>query len=189
MSASFLLASASCLLSNFSAKKKHNKGLSFSAFSTLSSVRAFAELRRRREITTPTKRREAFHFCCFSGVVFGGVSLESIYNINGEKLEPIWSVVRIQNHVVIVIFLLRGTSGGGKFESATDQQRNDENNDENNANRFRGGGKDDGDDGNRSNDHQNTPLRSIIQRRAKALTEATAGGFYLHRIYRGPNRE
>ena len=32
--------SASCLLSNFSAKKKHNKGLSFSAFSTLSSVRA-----------------------------------------------------------------------------------------------------------------------------------------------------
>ena len=130
--------------------------------------------------------REGFHFC-FS--VFGGVSLESIYNINGEKLEPIWSVVRIQNHVVIVIFLLRGTSGGGKFESATDQQRNDENNDENNANRFRGGGKDDGDDGNRSNDHQNTPLRSIIQRRAKALTEATAGGFYLHRIYRGPNRE
>jgi len=40
MSASFLLASASCLLSNFSAKKKHKKGLSFSAFSTLSSVRA-----------------------------------------------------------------------------------------------------------------------------------------------------
>ena len=32
--------STSCLLSNFSAKKKHNKGLSFSAFSTLSSVRA-----------------------------------------------------------------------------------------------------------------------------------------------------
>ena len=40
ISASFLLVSTSCLLSNFSAKKKHNKGLSFSAFSTLSSVRA-----------------------------------------------------------------------------------------------------------------------------------------------------
>ena len=40
LSASFLLASASFLLSNFSAKKKHNKGLSFSAFSTLSFVRA-----------------------------------------------------------------------------------------------------------------------------------------------------
>ena len=144
--------------------------------------------KKKRNTTTSNKRREAFHFC-FSVVVFGGVSLESIYNINGEKFEPIWSVVRIQNHVVIIIFLLRGTSGGGKFESATDQQRSDENNNENNTNRFRGGGKDDGDDGNRSNDHQNTPLRSIIQRRAKALTEATAGGFYLHRIYRGPNRE
>ena len=40
LSASFLLASASFLLSNFSAKKKHNKGLSFSASSTLSSERA-----------------------------------------------------------------------------------------------------------------------------------------------------
>jgi len=35
--------SASFVLSNFSAKKKHKKGLSFSAFSTLSSVRAFLQ--------------------------------------------------------------------------------------------------------------------------------------------------
>lgn len=182
--------SASFLLSNFSAKKKHNKGLSFSAFSTLSSVRASLQSYEEEEKLLLLLREEKrFTFAAFLVLFLVAFRWKVFNNINGEKLEPIWSVVRIQNHVVIVIFLLRGTSGGGKFESATDQQRSDENNDENNANRFRGGGKDDGDDGNRSNDHQNTPLRSIIQRRAKALTEATAGGFYLHRIYRGPNRE
>ena len=170
-------------------KKSHEMVCpSFSAFSTLSSVRARAELRRRRRRETLLLRKEEKLFTFAFLSLFLVVVFWKVFNINGAQFEPIWSVVRIQNHVVVIIFLLlRGTSGGGKNESATDQQRSDENNNKNNnKNRFRGG--DDGDD-DRSNDHQNTPLRSIIQRRAKALTEATAGGFYVDRIYRGPNRE